>query len=190
MAVDTSPIILRISWWSLSKHGEAIFGIPGSCRWISAGCRSSWTHFCWLLHPCVKHLLTMGDFIIMAFNWDWLSDGLCGGARLPFVYAGAFITVIPNMLWLCLKIVAYSSSFLSQIVFCVLLRQMSLYSNIEGRKIVYWLSNIGISSSTCIICKVSFADRSIAQSWPSHSRLDQRDMLRWHGGTGFYCWNG
>ncbi|KAJ5897029.1 uncharacterized protein N7473_006428 [Penicillium subrubescens] len=74
-------------------------------------------------------LVTTGIFIVMAFIWGWLSDGPCRGARWPFVYAGAVITI----------------------VFCALLRQMPLYSNIEGRKIVYWLSNIGLGAGPLIL---------------------------------------
>ncbi|KAF3392712.1 Pantothenate transporter liz1, partial [Penicillium rolfsii] len=70
-------------------------------------------------------LATTGIFIAMAFIWGWLSDGPCRGARWPFVYAGAVRTIL----------------------FCALLRQIPLYSNIEGRKIVYWLSNIGVSTT-------------------------------------------
>ena len=43
-------------------------------------------------------ILTTGVLIIMGFIWGWLSDGPCRGARWPFVYAGAVITVIPYML--------------------------------------------------------------------------------------------
>ncbi|KAH8698530.1 major facilitator superfamily domain-containing protein [Talaromyces proteolyticus] len=74
-------------------------------------------------------LLTTGIFIIVAFIWGWLSDGPCRGARWPFVYAGAIITII----------------------FCVLLLQMPLYSNIDGRKAVYWLSNIGLGAGPLIL---------------------------------------
>ncbi|KAJ5369187.1 major facilitator superfamily domain-containing protein, partial [Penicillium cataractarum] len=74
-------------------------------------------------------LLTTGIFIIIAFIWGWLSDGPCRGSRWPFVYVGAVISI----------------------VFCALLRQMPLYSNIEGRKIVYWLSNIGLGAGPLIL---------------------------------------
>jgi len=38
--------------------------------------------------------LTMtGIFIVVAFIWGFLSDGPCKGARWPFIYAGAVITV-------------------------------------------------------------------------------------------------
>jgi hypothetical protein len=32
-------------------------------------------------------------FIVMALSWGWLSDGPLKGARWPFIYAGAIITV-------------------------------------------------------------------------------------------------
>lgn len=38
-------------------------------------------------------LLTIGIFIVVAFIWGLLSDGPCRGARWPFIYAGAVITV-------------------------------------------------------------------------------------------------
>jgi ACS family pantothenate transporter-like MFS transporter len=59
----------------------------------------------------------------MAFVWGSLSDGPLKGARWPFIYAGAVITLI----------------------FSILMRQMPLYENIYGRKVVYWLSQIGVS---------------------------------------------
>ncbi len=66
-----------------------------------------------------------GIFVGMAFTWAWLSDGVLHGRRWPFIYLGAVITLL----------------------FSVLLRQMPLYSNIGARKVVYWLSNIGVSGS-------------------------------------------
>ncbi|KAJ5151310.1 uncharacterized protein N7482_010562 [Penicillium canariense] len=74
-------------------------------------------------------LLTTGIFIIVALVWGWLSDGPCRGARWPFVHAGAFMTII----------------------FCALLLQMPLYSNIDGRMVVYWLSNIGLGAGPLIL---------------------------------------
>jgi hypothetical protein len=50
-----------------------------------------------LTHKLVP-LVTTGIFIVMAFIWGWLSDGPCRGARWPFVYAGAVITVITDAL--------------------------------------------------------------------------------------------
>lgn len=64
---------------------------------------------------------TIGLFVIMAAIWGWLSDGPCRGARWPVIYLGAVTTL----------------------VFSVLMRQMPLYSDIKGRKIVYWLSELG-----------------------------------------------
>jgi ACS family pantothenate transporter-like MFS transporter len=66
--------------------------------------------------------VTIGIFIAMAFVWGWTSD-IFGGARSPFIYLGAALTLL----------------------FSVLMRQMPLYTNIHGRTIVYWLSNIGVS---------------------------------------------
>jgi MFS transporter, ACS family, pantothenate transporter len=37
--------------------------------------------------------ITTGVFIVMALVWAWLSDGLFRGARWPFIYIGAVITV-------------------------------------------------------------------------------------------------
>lgn len=36
---------------------------------------------------------TTAIFIIMALSWAWLSDGPLQGARWPFIYAGAVLTV-------------------------------------------------------------------------------------------------
>ncbi|KAF2802358.1 allantoate permease [Mytilinidion resinicola] len=74
-------------------------------------------------------LITSGVFIAMAFVWGWLSDGPMRGARWPFIYIGAVISL----------------------VFCVLMRQMPLYENIYGRKVVYWLSQIGWGAGPLIL---------------------------------------
>ncbi|KAH8602384.1 major facilitator superfamily domain-containing protein [Bisporella sp. PMI_857] len=74
-------------------------------------------------------LPTTGIFVGMALIWGWLSDGPFRGARWPFIQAGAVITL----------------------VFAVLMRQMPLYENIEGRKIVFWLSNIGMGAGPLIL---------------------------------------
>ncbi|KAJ5279833.1 allantoate permease [Penicillium angulare] len=74
-------------------------------------------------------LVTTGIFIAMAFVWGWLSDGPMRGSRWPFIHIGAVITI----------------------VFCVLLRQMPLYTNIDGRMTVYWLSFIGTGAGPLIL---------------------------------------
>jgi len=84
-------------------------------------------------------LTSTGIFIVIAFIWGWLSDGPCRGARWPFIYAGAVLTLI----------------------FSVLLRQMPLYENIYGRKVVYWLSMTGGGAGPLILSwinEVSSAD--------------------------------
>ncbi|PYH93374.1 allantoate permease [Aspergillus ellipticus CBS 707.79] len=73
--------------------------------------------------------VTTGIFIVVAFTWGWLSDGPCHGSRWPFIYIGAVLSLI----------------------FCVLLRQMPLYSNISGRMAVYWLSNVGSGAGPLIL---------------------------------------
>ncbi|PIG69567.1 allantoate permease [Aspergillus arachidicola] len=73
-------------------------------------------------------MVTTGIFVVVALSWGWLSDG-CRGIRWPFIYAGAIITMI----------------------FCILLRQMPLYENINGRMAVYWLSNIGSGAGPLIL---------------------------------------
>lgn len=78
-------------------------------------------------------LLTSGLFIIMSLIWGWLSDGPCRGARWPFIYAGAIITL----------------------AFSIAMRQMPLYSDIEGRKIVYWLSQLGFGAGPLILSWVN-----------------------------------
>ena len=65
----------------------------------------------------------------MALLWGWLSDGPLHGRRYPFIYIGSVINII----------------------FAVVLRQMPLYSDIKGRKIVYWLSNIGFGAGPLIL---------------------------------------
>jgi len=86
-------------------------------------------------------LPTTGIFIGMAMTWAWLSDGVLKGRRWPFIYLGAIITL----------------------VFSVLLRQMPLYSDIESRKIVYWLSNIGVSTFSSIFLQLLRFGRSLAE---------------------------
>ncbi|KIV93566.1 hypothetical protein PV10_04772 [Exophiala mesophila] len=86
------------------------------------------THF---TIPQINYLpnVTIGVFIGMAFLWGWLSDGPLRGRRYPFIYAGAIINLI----------------------FAVVLRQMPLYDNIQGRKVVYWLSQIGFGAGPLIL---------------------------------------
>ncbi|KAL1874328.1 hypothetical protein Daus18300_003692 [Diaporthe australafricana] len=74
-------------------------------------------------------LPTTGIFIVMALIWGWASDGPCHGVRWPFIYIGAVITLL----------------------FSILLRQMSLYGNINGRMVVYWMSQIGNGAGPLIL---------------------------------------
>ncbi|KAJ6076553.1 hypothetical protein N7499_008534 [Penicillium canescens] len=74
-------------------------------------------------------LPTTGIFIVVALIWGWLSDGPCRGARWPFIYAGAVITLLMS----------------------VLLLKVPLYSDIKGRMAVYWLSNIGNGAGPLIL---------------------------------------
>ncbi|KAK3304729.1 major facilitator superfamily domain-containing protein [Chaetomium strumarium] len=74
-------------------------------------------------------LPTTGIFVGMALVWGWLSDGPCRGARWPFIYAGAIITLVFSMLML----------------------KMPLYTNIRGRMIVYWLSQLGNGAGPLIL---------------------------------------
>ncbi|KAJ5753881.1 uncharacterized protein N7511_008034 [Penicillium nucicola] len=74
-------------------------------------------------------LPTTGIFIVVAMVWGWLSDGPCRGARWPFIYAGAVITLL----------------------FSILLLKVPLYSDIKGRTAVYWLSNIGMGAGPLIL---------------------------------------
>ncbi|KAL4778273.1 major facilitator superfamily domain-containing protein [Aspergillus varians] len=74
-------------------------------------------------------LVSTGIFIVVAFIWSLLSDGPCRGSRWPFIHAGAIITI----------------------VFCALLREMPLYTNIAGRTAVYWLGNIGLGAGPLIL---------------------------------------
>ncbi|KAI5460555.1 major facilitator superfamily domain-containing protein [Mariannaea sp. PMI_226] len=74
-------------------------------------------------------LPTTGIFVVVALSWSWLSDGPLRGRRWVFIYAGAVITI----------------------VFLALLLKMDLYSNIKGRMVVYWLSNIGLGAGPLIL---------------------------------------
>jgi ACS family pantothenate transporter-like MFS transporter len=73
-------------------------------------------------------LPTTSIFIVVALAWGWLSDAY-RGARAPFIYAGAVLTF----------------------VFTILMRQLPLYTNIEGRIAVYWLSNVGFGAGPLIL---------------------------------------
>ncbi|OJJ50431.1 hypothetical protein ASPZODRAFT_2118009 [Penicilliopsis zonata CBS 506.65] len=73
-------------------------------------------------------LVTIALFIFVSFFWGWLSD-IFGGARWPFIHIGAVVTFI----------------------FCLLMRQMPLYTNIPGRMAVYWLSEIGWGAGPLIL---------------------------------------
>lgn len=61
-----------------------------------------------------------------------------------------------------------------KIIFAVLLLKMPLYSNIQGRTIVYWLSNIGVSNS--LLSKFKIRSRLPGfhpeRCRSSHSELD------------------
>lgn len=74
-------------------------------------------------------LVSEGIFIAMSLVWAWLSDGPLRGRRYPFIYLGAFITLI----------------------FSVLLRQTPLYGDIYQRKILYWLSRLGNGAGPLIL---------------------------------------
>jgi ACS family pantothenate transporter-like MFS transporter len=99
-------------------------------------------------------LTTTGVFIVMALVWGWLSDGPFRGARWPFIYAGAFITVsycnIASIYFPMRQLLT-----MTQLIISVLLRQMPLYENIHGRKVVFWLSQIGVGffpHLRCFLC--------------------------------------
>jgi ACS family pantothenate transporter-like MFS transporter len=85
----------------------------------------------------------------MAFVWGWLSDGPFRGARYPFIYAGAVLTVSskPFVIYYSLRPLADNSSAI-KLIFTILMRQMPLYEHIYQRKVVYWLSQIGVSPSS------------------------------------------
>ncbi|KAH0359669.1 MFS general substrate transporter, partial [Aureobasidium melanogenum] len=68
-------------------------------------------------------------FIVMALSWGWLSDGPLKGARWPFIYAGAIITM----------------------AFHIALLKMPLYTDITGRMVVYWFANIGMGAGPLIL---------------------------------------
>ena len=94
----------------------------------------------------------------MAIFWGWLSDGPLKGARWPFLYIGAAITIIFN----------------------ILLLKMPLYTNIEGRKIVYWLSAIGVSPTEPIPHQTECILTRIERRRTTALVVDQRNLLRRH----------
>ncbi|OAA61261.1 allantoate permease [Niveomyces insectorum RCEF 264] len=65
-------------------------------------------------------LPTTGIFIVVAFGWALVSDAF-RGSRWPFIHLGALLTIL----------------------FTALMYKLPLYSNIHGRMVVYWFSNIG-----------------------------------------------
>ncbi|KAI4725588.1 MFS general substrate transporter [Aureobasidium sp. EXF-10728] len=120
------------TWWTTEKeHVLAVermqaVGRAGKQPWTKAKVRSillSWHTY--LLLP----LPNTAIFIVMALSWAWLSDGPLKGARWPFIYAGAIITM----------------------VFHVALLKMPLYSDITGRMVVYWFANIGMGAGPLIL---------------------------------------
>ena len=50
-------------------------------------------------------------------------------------------------------------------MFCALLRQMPLYSNVDGRMAVYWLSQTGVSLSSRNVPSVLEANADMKVSW-------------------------
>lgn len=72
-------------------------------------------------------LPTTAIFIVVALTWGWISD--VKGARWPFIYIGAVLTM----------------------AFAIALRQMPLYDNITGRMVVYWLSQTGQGAGPLIL---------------------------------------
>lgn len=107
-------------------------------------------------------LLTIGIFIVVAFTWGLLSDGPCRGARWPFIYAGAVITVSEQHPASFFYVISYNKL---QVMFCALLRQMPLYSNVDGRMAVYWLSQTGVSLSSRNVPSVLEANADMKVSW-------------------------
>jgi ACS family pantothenate transporter-like MFS transporter len=81
----------------------------------------------------------------MAFVWGCLSDGPCRGARWPFIYFGAVLTVSSKTNRIILFVLEQWLIYLLQLIFTVLMRQLPLYEHIYQRKVVYWLSQIGVS---------------------------------------------
>jgi ACS family pantothenate transporter-like MFS transporter len=74
----------------------------------------------------------------MALAWAWTSDGPLQGKRWPFIYAGAALTVSSQ---LAMRLLMLN---LSQLIFNLLFLSMPLYSDIDSRMVVYWLSHIGV----------------------------------------------
>ena len=45
------------------------------------------------LPQIIVPLVATGIFVVVAFTWAWISDGPFRGARWPFIYIGAILTV-------------------------------------------------------------------------------------------------
>ncbi|KAM5354126.1 hypothetical protein ACJ41O_000776 [Fusarium nematophilum] len=73
---------------------------------------------------------TTAIFLVVALSWAWLSDGLFNGARWPFIYAGALF-------------------------FDLMLLNMPLYSNVDGRMAAYWFGNIGHGAGPLILAWIN-----------------------------------
>ncbi|KAJ5518609.1 Major facilitator superfamily domain general substrate transporter [Penicillium expansum] len=82
-------------------------------------------------------LPTTAVLIVMGLIWGWLSDGPCRGARWPFIYIGAVITL--------------TITTTAQLLFTVLMMKLPFYTNLKGRMAVYWLSNIGMGAGPLIL---------------------------------------
>ncbi|KAJ5329304.1 hypothetical protein N7452_009694 [Penicillium brevicompactum] len=74
-------------------------------------------------------LPTTAILIGMGLVWAWVSDGPCRGARWPFIYIGAVITLIISSLLL----------------------KLPLYTGMKGRMAVYWLAKVGEGAGPLIL---------------------------------------
>jgi ACS family pantothenate transporter-like MFS transporter len=76
---DKKPFPVPGTTFSVPQINNCEFGPP----------EETWALADFILVP----LTTIGIFIVVAITWAWLSDGPCRGARWPFIYIGAALTV-------------------------------------------------------------------------------------------------
>jgi len=157
-----------------------------SCSLKAMGCS-------WLI---IVPLTTTGIFIVIAFLWGWLSDGPCRGARWPFIYAGAVITVstkTPHSILFSPKPLAnqycYSCSLAFSCARCHCTRISTAVKSSIGLVTLGWVPyhiEKCVSESTGTPCSSSLLGRSRS----SHFKLDQRDLLGRHREESVACSNG
>ena len=65
----------------------------------------------------------------------------------------------------------------AQLIFACLMMKMPFYTNIKGRMVVYWLSNIGVSLHFRVLNR-QILTWLLGWCWSFDFELDQRDLFR------------